>query len=116
MTIKIILILFILFAETKTVLRLRDKAITGKEFFLWTLLWALATAVVLVPDITSQAAAAVGVGRGADLVVYMALILLFYAQFRQMVRIDNMERNITKLARESALRSAEEKTISRSKE
>lgn len=106
MYIKFILLFVALLAEVKTILRLRDKSITVRECALWTALWIAVGTVVAVPDIASRVAAAVGVGRGADLVVYAALILLFYAQFRQTVRFEKMEKNITELTRRDALNTA----------
>lgn len=108
MGIKIILIAFILFAESRVVLRWRDKGISLGECALWTVLWAAAATIVIIPDVTSRAAVLVGVGRGADLVVYVGLAALFYAQFRQVVRIERMERDITELTRAIAIKQADE--------
>jgi hypothetical protein len=59
------------------------------------------------PDLTSRVAQAVGVGRGADVVVYLAVILLFYVIFRIYLRLDRMERDITVLVRRLAVDEAE---------
>ncbi len=109
MGIQIILIVFILFAESRVLLRLRDKSVALGECAVWTVLWAAAATVVLIPDVTSRAAALLGVGRGADLVVYAALVLLFYAVFRLTVRMDAQDRHITELTRTYAVQHPETK-------
>ena len=108
MGIQIVLVLFILFAESRVILRLRDKAITTGECLIWTAFWIVVGTIVVVPNLTSQAAQFLGVGRGADLAIYIALIILFYGTFRQMVRTQRMEADMTSLARNQALNAAEE--------
>jgi hypothetical protein len=72
----------------------------------WSALWALGLAFVLFPDLTSIVASAVGVGRGVDVVVYAAIILLFYLVFRIYLRLDRMEREITVLVRQLSVDEA----------
>jgi len=55
------------------------------------------------PDTASYFAKLLGIGRGVDLAIYLALIVLFYLQFRLMVRLEKNNREITKLTREKAL-------------
>ncbi len=107
MVIKIILILFILFAVIKVALRYKDKNISLQEFILWTIFWFLTAFVVLFPDITSYAANLVGVGRGVDLVVYLAILILFYLMFRALVKLDKVEKEVTKVVRKVALEDSE---------
>jgi hypothetical protein len=47
------------------------------------------------------------VGRGADLVVYLAIVLLFILVFQLHVSHVRMERELTKLVREEALKDLE---------
>ncbi len=58
------------------------------------------------PQVASWLAIALGVGRGADAIVYVALLALFYILFRIFTRIERIERNITSMVREIALRDA----------
>jgi len=101
--IQILIILFIVFAITKVGLRYKDKIISLQEFILWLIFWLIVCLVVIFPDITSYAANLVGVGRGVDLVIYLALLLLFYLVFRILVRLDKQEKEITKIVRKIAL-------------
>ena len=45
-----------------------------------------------------------GVGRGVDAVIYLALILLFYMQFKNYVKMEKIEQDVSKVVKEIALR------------
>ena len=109
MLIKIVLILFILFVISKVALRYRDKVISLQEFILWTIFWFGVGFVVIFPEITSMAANWLGVGRGVDLVIYISVLILFYLVFRTLARLDKIEKDITKIVRELALKDQDKK-------
>ncbi len=77
----------------------------GKMFetFLWLSVWAFLGIVAIVPDVTSFLADIFGVGRGVDLAIYLGIILLYYLIFKIYVRIERMERDLTKLVRKIAV-------------
>lgn len=106
--IQIILTLFAAFGFGAAVSRFRKGSLGLKQFALWTVLWAAIVAVVLRPDLASEAARRLGVGRGADVVVYLSIAALFYLQFRLFARVEDQERQITRLARELALKDLKE--------
>ena len=60
---------------------------------------------VLFPDRTSQVAALVGVGRGADLVLYCWIIITLVVSVNLQFKILNLQESITELTRELALRA-----------
>ncbi len=104
--IQIIIVAFAAYALSRAVVRFRSGELHLGQMALWSLFWVVVATVALLPQTTSWVAAAVGVGRGADLVIYCSIIALFYAVFRLFVRIERMERNITTLVREVGLREA----------
>jgi hypothetical protein len=104
MIIKIILILFVLFALYKVALRFRDKIISLQELILWTIFWFVVAFLVFFPEVTSYAANWVGVGRGVDLVIYIAILILFYLMFRALSKLDKVEKDVTKVVRTVALK------------
>jgi hypothetical protein len=104
MIIQIILLFIIALIILRLIAKKRSKELTGKQFSGWLLIWLLAAIVVIWPDLTVRLANLVGIGRGADLVVYSALIFLFYFIFRLLLRIEKMEKNLTKIVREEALK------------
>lgn len=104
--IQVIIVVFALYALSRAVLRFRSGELHLGQVALWSTFWVGVIVVAVMPQTTSWVASAVGVGRGADLVIYVSLIALFYAVFRLFVRIEQMERHITGLVREVGLRDA----------
>jgi len=100
---QIILILVFLFLFFKTALKLKHKELFLSEATGWMLLWSVGLILSVEPDNASYFAKILGIGRGVDLVIYIALIVLFYLQFRLMVRLEKNNRDITKLTREKTL-------------
>lgn len=85
-------------------LRFRRGGLSRLQLALWALLWISVAAVVLRPETASFLARKLGVGRGADVVVYLSIIALFYLQFRLFGRLEDHERQITALTRALALK------------
>ncbi len=104
MWIQILLSLFILFALIKVVGRYRAKEVSFLSLVFWALFWAVVAVVVWQPNLSTELANRVGVGRGSDLVMYVSVAVIFYLIFRVTVRLEKMERNITKIIRDIALR------------
>ena len=107
--IQVIIIIFIVFALSRVLLRYRDGAITVKELLFWLVFWIAASVAVLLPQTTSFLANLVGVGRGVDLAIYVALVIIFYMMFRIFVRLEKIEQDITKVVREVGLKKIKEK-------
>lgn len=108
MFIQLFLLIIILFALSRAVVRYRAHLLTTGEFLFWLLVWVVGGVVVAWPEASSWLADLVGVGRGVDVVIYTALVLLFYSIFRIVTRIDRIERDITLLVRRKALEEHDE--------
>lgn len=67
------------------------------------LLSILVIMAVLVPDITTQAANLVGVGRGADLLVYILFATFLFYAINQYVRSQDERDRLYRLARRVAI-------------
>lgn len=102
--IQIVLIFFFIFAIGKVVGRVRAKEVSPRAAIFWLVFWLAAGVIVVVPDTTSTIAKWLGVGRGADVVVYVALAILFFVLFRLVVRQQRLERDLTRLVRELAFK------------
>jgi len=109
MLIQIFILLFIIYAVIKVALRYKDKIISLQEFVLWTIFWFMVGFVVILPETTSLVANLVGVGRGVDLVIYLSILILFYLVFRVLVRLDKIDKDVTKIVRAIALKKEDEK-------
>jgi hypothetical protein len=70
---------------------------------LWLVFWLAGIVVVIVPDATFRVARVLGVQRGADVVIYGAMALVFFLVFRMLLKIERLQREITILNREISL-------------
>lgn len=104
---QIILILVFTFFIIKTSLKYKNKEVSFFEFFGWVVFWFVGLVLSVKPDTASYFAKILGIGRGVDLVIYIALLILFYMQFRMVLRLEKNNREITRLTRERALENKE---------
>lgn len=65
-----------------------------------------AVVLVLFPELTTRVAHLLGVGRGTDLVLYVALIAGLHVALLLYVRTRELERKLTEQARAIAIRNA----------
>lgn len=72
-----------------------------------TVVWTVAAVAVLRPDLTTIIANTLGIGRGADLVVYAVAIAFVAGFFYLYARYRKIEANLTALTRYLALRDAQ---------
>ncbi len=75
---------------------------------LWLALWLTGAIAIAWPDVTVRVARMVGIARGADLVSYLSILAMLFGFFVVNVRMRRIESQITRLARELALRAPEE--------
>lgn len=87
--------------------RVRQAAVGRGVAALWTLGALIGLVITWIPDVASRAADLFGVGRGADLVVYLALLLLFLLVFQLYVSHVKLQRDLTELVRKDALKEEE---------
>lgn len=101
--IQIFIIIFALFAITRAVFQFKKGTLTIAWLLFWSLFWVATGFVAIMPQTTDVVAQFFGVGRGADAVIYVALIGLFFLVFRMYVHIEAVEGEITQLVRKLAL-------------
>ena len=106
--IQILLVLFALYAIGRTFFQFRSGHVGKGGVVFWTLFWLLVGVVALMPQTTDIVARFVGVGRGADLAIYLSLIALFFLIFRIFVKLEHVEREITTVVRKLALKEEED--------
>lgn len=103
MPIKIIVTLFVIFALTRVYLRYKDGSISNGALFIWGLLWLGIEVFIWWPKVSDTVAHSVGLGRGADALVYFSIVALFYGVFRLYVKMEFIEHEITSLVRQLAI-------------
>ncbi len=103
MLFKIFLITFAFFALYRAKKQYDKKQISRYWVMIWSALWIVIIGVALMPQATDAMAAFVGVGRGADLLLYTSVMFLLYATYRTMVKQQKMSEEITELVRRIAI-------------
>lgn len=79
----------------------KDRSV--KSRILWCLTWVLGAAAIAAPEYSSKVAEFLGIGRGTDLLLYIALIFGLIVIRYFYMRIKRLESQMTVLARSSAL-------------
>jgi len=97
MTLQIIVIAFIFFVISRTLFRYYKRQISHKLMLIWVFLWSTALFFVFFPGQTTHIAKIVGIGRGVDVIMYVAIVFLFYIASHLYLKIDMLDRNITEL-------------------
>lgn len=106
MLFQIFLVAFALFAISRTVRQYQRKIVSKYWVIVFCLAWTGIAIVAITPQSTDIVARYVGVGRGADLLVYVAVVVLFYLVHRLMVRQQKLQEDLTQLVRHQAIEDA----------
>ena len=106
--IQIIISLSIVFFIVRLVVKFKAKSISLGGLFFWLVIWLVGLTIVLYPDLTVEFARLVGVGRGVDAVIYVAIIVIFYFIFYLILKIRKIEQQIAVLVRKIAIKESEE--------
>jgi small membrane protein len=103
MPIKVILILGLCALAVLCLLIIRNRLAT-RLFFIAQLM--VGAVLVLFPELANYAASLVGVGRGADLLLYLLVLAVYAGGLLAMAKFRRLERQMTELVRQVALREA----------
>lgn len=101
--VQIVLVVILFFALTRVWLRFKGGQISSLASLFWTAVFSIALVGVLLPNLMTQIARTLGIGRGVDLIVYFSIAILFYLVFRAYVLMENIRHEITELVRKIAL-------------
>lgn len=112
---QLLLTIFLIFALSRVALRFKGGSVSLPGLIFWGLLFGSAIVFVLIPDLTSDIAKSLGIGRGADAVVYTSIVVLFYLVFRLYVYIQDVRQDITDIVKTIALKDAKKKNDKTSK-
>jgi small membrane protein len=105
--IQIVLTCFAVFAFSRAVIQYRRGSMRMLHLGLWLLVWGCVVVVALRPEMTDLLANWLGVGRGVDTAMYFAFLMIFYLLFRSFAKIENLDRQLTRVVRANALREME---------
>ena len=76
----------------------------------WVMIFSAAAIAIAAPSTTIQVARFLGIGRGADLVLYLAILSGMAAFFLTHARMRRMEADLTMLVRQIALQESQRVT------
>jgi hypothetical protein len=88
-----------------TFIRFRDGKMSPGMLLIWSTIWIILIGLSIFPNATGFFAGLTGIGRGLDVILILGLIGCYYLIFRIYNMIDNIEQQITKIAREMALKN-----------
>lgn len=100
---QLFLIVFAVVAILRTWNQYTKRQVSKYWFVVWAALWLAVIVVAVTPQTADFAAQIVGVERGADLLVYTAVVVLAYMTFRLTVRQQKLNEEITELVRKIAV-------------
>jgi hypothetical protein len=103
--IQIILLTGISFIGIYFILSLRKKIL---DIVLLAIMVVIALAFIVWPDLTNIIAHKLGVGRGADLVFYVSIIIFWFIVLKLYIRIRKLEKMFTEIIRKDALAETKE--------
>lgn len=106
MLFKLFLIAFALFAIDRARRQYVKKHVSKYWFVAWTMMWAVVVFIALLPRAIDELARIVGVERGADLLVYVAVVVLVYTVHRMLIRQRRHSEEMTELVRTIAIERA----------
>lgn len=106
--VQILLISFAAFAMSRVVLRYRRGGMRLLHLAMWLVFWIGVVVAVFHPDTTSWLANKLGVGRGVDVAMYLSILMIFYLLFRSFGKLDDLDRQLTRVVRANALRELDD--------
>lgn len=100
----ILVVLILLFSAGMTAL---VRGWSGRrEGMVWCTLCILAAVATIWPQVTVTVANALGIGRGADLVFYCAVVVMMVGFWMTYIRLRYLRRDVTRLVRHIAILEA----------
>lgn len=81
----------------------KKEQIKFRRFIVFILFWLSVLLAIIFPEETNKIAKFFNITRGADFFIYISIIVIFYTLFKVYEKLEQIERNITKIVREIAL-------------
>lgn len=99
---------FIVFFISRLFWQKKKDELSTPEFVFWLAFWALAALAIIYIKQIDRLVAGLGFSSlGINVLLYIAVVLLIYFVFRLRLKVEKIERNITKIVREVAIKKAE---------
>ena len=105
--IQLILLTGLAFISLYFIIRLKKRLL---DIVLLTGMAVCAAVFIIWPELTNTIAIRFGVGRGADLVFYISILIFWFVILKLYARIRKLEQMLTQIIREDALNKAQAPT------
>lgn len=106
---QIIALIVIAFFLGRLIQQKKKKNIGRNEFLFWLIFWIVAAGAIISIKWIDQLVNRAGFSsQGIDILFYIAVVLLFYFVFRIRLRLERIEKNITKISRKMAISEKED--------
>ena len=89
-----------------TAVQIARHRLTSRAGAAWLMLWLAAAICIAFPEVLVEAAHLLGIGRGADLVLYLSILFSFGAFFFTYIRFRRVDEQLTKIVRHLAIRDS----------
>lgn len=103
---------FTIFALSRAYLRFQERKLSSFSFIFWMMIWIAGIGSIAFPDISTEFARLIGVGRGVDAILYASIVIIFYLIFRLYIKIEDTQRDITEVVRKITLKKIKLKKTS----
>ncbi|UCE59832.1 MAG: DUF2304 domain-containing protein [Phycisphaerales bacterium] len=103
---QIVALIFLAVVLIATVAAAIRGAISRREGFAWALTWLVAGIAIARPEFTTVVARKLGIGRGANLVLYCAVVLMLVGFLMVYARLRRLRHEMTLIVRHLAIRDA----------
>lgn len=105
---RILAFIVIIFFISRLFWQKRKKQIGGNEFIFWFVFWVLVGVLVIALKQIDKLVAYLGFSAsGIDILLYLGMAVLFYFIFRLRLRLEKIEKDITTVVRNTALKDRE---------
>lgn len=103
---QILALIIIAFFVARLFWQKQKKQVSAPELAFWLVFWSLAgLAIVFIKWIDVLVANLGFSGTGIEILFYLGVVVLFYFLFRLRLRLEKMERDITKITREISIKN-----------
>jgi small membrane protein len=105
---KLIAIIIILYFIARVYWQKKKNQISINEYYFWMFFWFLTfLAIIFIKKIDNIVASLGFSSSGINVLFYIGVVILFYFIFRLRLKIEKMERTITKIIRDISLNNKE---------
>jgi len=107
---QILALIVVVFMLARLLWQRSKKQVSSGEFVFWLIFWVLVGIAVVTLKWIDEFVRDLGFsGSGIEFLLYVAVVLLFYLVFKVRLRLERIEKQITKLVRSIALKDSEGK-------